>query len=363
MQGYTVANSTKIIFWTLVFLVGAGSCTHFDGDELLISSDNMIVIFTSNQSGNYEVSSYNLNTRDIQNLTHHPGKDTHPISSPDGDLIAFLSDRDNANGDIFIMNSDGSNVINLTNDAATYGWPVSWSPDGLYIAFASDRERNMYGSDIFIMNLHDLTLQNLTMHELQTNVSPSWSPDGSRIAFVTRSELGEDIDYVSVINLKSQERKQIPVGPGIWFPSFSPNTGHILITSASNGSLYIVDDMENVNEVKLDGIFWPPISWSPDGESFALAFQTKTNENMEVDIALVTLSDLTISVISHPGFHNHSPAWLPDGKSIITLSVKDRVGDLFIVDINIGESHQLTHGAVHISESSWELLFGQLSLK
>ncbi|MGC8878574.1 MAG: LysM peptidoglycan-binding domain-containing protein [Anaerolineae bacterium] len=67
--------------------------------------------------------------------------DTAPAPSPDGGKIAFMSlTREGAgNYEIYVMNSDGQNVVRLTNNSANDGLPT-WSPDGSTIAFVSDRD-------------------------------------------------------------------------------------------------------------------------------------------------------------------------------------------------------------------------------
>ena len=68
-----------------------------------------------------------------------PGDDSQPAWSPDGDTIAFVSDRD-GNEEVYTMDaSDGSSQTDLTNDAAVDRAP-DWSPDGARIAFQSDRD-------------------------------------------------------------------------------------------------------------------------------------------------------------------------------------------------------------------------------
>jgi TolB protein len=59
--------------------------------------------------------------------------DANPAWSPDGKRLAF-----NSNGDIFVIASDGSGLIQLTNDPSWEGLP-SWSPNGSQIAFNSER--------------------------------------------------------------------------------------------------------------------------------------------------------------------------------------------------------------------------------
>jgi Tol biopolymer transport system component len=65
------------------------------------------------------------------------GSDGQPAWSPDGSRIAYISQED-GNFEIYVINSDGSGKVRVTNDPASDGLPV-WSPDGQWLAFRSDR--------------------------------------------------------------------------------------------------------------------------------------------------------------------------------------------------------------------------------
>ena len=110
-----------------------------------------------------------------------------PAWSPDGTKIAFWSDREDQ-PDIYLMEADGTNPINLTRDPHNEDRP-SWSPDGAKIAFGALQvprgEQNM--SDIFVMDADGANRINLTQNPESVNQFPAWSPDGKRIAYEASS--------------------------------------------------------------------------------------------------------------------------------------------------------------------------------
>lgn len=141
--------------------------------------------FTRTVTGGTDIFFLGNQGEDGLNLTNlGAGKNEQPALSPDNTKIAFVSRRDAARGEIYVMNINGSNVIRLTNN--TY-WDIHpcWSPDGTKIAFVSDRDgqRNIYTmSSIDGSNITRVT------NNARNDDSPSWSPDGKEIVF--SSELG-----------------------------------------------------------------------------------------------------------------------------------------------------------------------------
>ena len=61
------------------------------------------------------------------NLTNHLAGDSSPNWSPDGNQIAFQSDRD-GNWEVYVMNADGTNPINLTNSNRASDGRPAWEP-------------------------------------------------------------------------------------------------------------------------------------------------------------------------------------------------------------------------------------------
>ncbi len=142
-----------------------------DGGNPDWSPDGKKIAFSSGPYNNVEVYVMNADGTNPINLTrYNKGWDGNPFWSPDGKKIAFSSYRD-GNWEIYVMNSDGSDQINLTNNQAGDGEPV-WSPDGTKIAFVSDRDGN---SEIYVMNADGSNPINLSDNGAE-DYSPVWSP-------------------------------------------------------------------------------------------------------------------------------------------------------------------------------------------
>lgn len=129
-------------------------------------------------------------TEQVQ-LTKDPSNELEPSWSPDGGKIAFISDRNGQNFDIYLMNADGSNVRQLTDDSANEFGPV-WSPDGTQIVFNSDRNGNV---QLFMMNIDGSNLVQLTK-DSSNSAYADWSPDGNRIVFESDRVTGNANIYI-----------------------------------------------------------------------------------------------------------------------------------------------------------------------
>ena len=110
-------------------------------------------------------------------------------------------------GDIFVMNDDGSRRRRLTSNTTALDNHPRWSPEGTQIAFTRDMDKtkSQTTAEVFIMNADGTDPQRLT-HNNVLDVDSSWSPDGKRIAFSsTRSGAWE----VFVIELATRAVTQL----------------------------------------------------------------------------------------------------------------------------------------------------------
>jgi len=178
-----------------------------DGDEELPARSPMVVsslrqaapriAFDSTRSGNVEIYIMNIDGSGVTNLTNHAAEDSDPAWSPDGTRIAFESFRD-GNYAIYVMNADGSSLRRLTSDAESSHRAPAWSPDGTRIAFHSYRAggHDIAGThDIYVMNADGSRVINLTNSPWADDDSPNWSADGTRIAFES-NRLGNADIYI-----------------------------------------------------------------------------------------------------------------------------------------------------------------------
>jgi hypothetical protein len=212
------------------------------------SPDGSLIAFTSNRDGNNEIYIMNANGSGQYNLTTNPGNDLYPSWSPDGQWIAFTSDRD-GNQDIFIVRTDHSGLLNLSKNAAADFQPT-WLDDsaifssgGERIAFTSNRDGNQ---EIYIMNLDGTEQINISNNPAE-DFSPNATRSGDRIVFVSTREGNQDV-YIMYADGSSQGNlTNHPAQDTL--PAWSPDAGWITFTSDRDGNLEIYVMMNNGAEV------------------------------------------------------------------------------------------------------------------
>ena len=129
-----------------------------------------------------------LITGTITRLTFNPALDQMPVWSPDGVEIAFMSQRD-GNEEIYMMYSDGfGQPARVTNHPARDNRPA-WA-DEFTLLFSSDRSG--VASQLFRVGTDGTGLQLIQNNPIQAQ-EPDWSPDGSRLTFISNQDGDPDI--------------------------------------------------------------------------------------------------------------------------------------------------------------------------
>ena len=133
-------------------------------------------------------------------------------AAPDGTLVFASSGQPDINPagdyDIFTMNADGTNLVNLTETEADdfslgpYDTQPRWSPDGTRIVYSSDRDGQAADdAEIWVMDRDGSNKTQLT-DDNQADWGPSFSPDGTKIAWTADDVVNFDFD-IWLIDRKS----------------------------------------------------------------------------------------------------------------------------------------------------------------
>ena len=297
----------------------------------LAQLNNTRIAFAADRNLDWEVEIYLMNPdgKQIQQLTEQPKIDKEPAWSPDGQKITFISFRDLAQipkrgilrGEIYVMNADGTNPINLTQSVDRPDGRSSWSPDGKQIAFTSAEllnEDTLANSNIWVMNADGGNPRNITNHDV-LDQTPDWSPDGIRIAFSSNREGNWEIyvmntDGTNPINLTNHLAKD-------GRPDWSPDGNRIAFSSDRDNNLEIyLMNADGTNPINLTQHLAEDnrSSWSPDGTR--IAFESNRDENWEIYVMEADGAN-PINITQHPG-RDYSPSWGPAPTLSVTSSEK-----------------------------------------
>ncbi len=269
--------------------------------------------------------SYNLSDLNIYRLslsrhitmavTHNPANDFLPDWSPDGQRIAFVSDRD-GNYSIYITDAQGLHVRRLskTEDNVNQYNPV-WSPDGKFITYIN--EEKGYGQ-IMLYDMATDTVEQLT-DSYRTHVTPTWSPDGKTITFV--SDLDERWNTkIYSLNVETRIISPILVGSAT-NPIWSPDGHYLLyISGYERPNLFIWDNSLGKSDLLYSGDFIDSDTpaWSADGRSIVFsAFTTFGNSGIfQIPVAACLAQSpecIPHELTSVPAFYRN-PHWKPTQK-------------------------------------------------
>ena len=202
------------------------------------------------------------------------------------------------------------------------------SPDGKWLAFASNRLQN---AELYLMDLKTRALRQLTHTDELDEYMPAFSPDGKELAFVTERTRG-----------------------GMMLPPVQASG-----SDPSSAAIYLmgIDGRNQRPLIDIDGAQRAPV-FSPDGKRIAFESKAPTegnesvpgdvdnNDTLEIYIIQTDGSDKT--QLTHNNVDDGHPTWAPDGKRIAFTSMVEDVYQIFGVSAAGGTAKQLTFsGASH----------------
>ncbi len=284
-RGRQRVSGPELVILTGLVAVAAAGVVLVRGDEDLEGEDGGRV--ESESSPSLAATSGGLTT---SRLTATGGVDALPAWSPDGQAIAFTSDR-SGNPDIWVLELGGGELVRITEDPAEDTQPA-WSPDGRQLAFSSSRghgdrlDRSVaqfgysLGGGLWVVP----SLGGEPAPVLDGGFNPSWSPDGRRLAFDA--------------SLDGARR--------IW-------------TAAPDGTQRM-----RVSTDRSEGAAHLRPQWSPDGRWIVFEHQEGSLTTTS-DLQVVPSSGGTPVTLVRDGHRNLSPAWANDSTIVFT---SDRSGTL-----------------------------------
>ncbi len=169
--------------------------------EATVSPDGKKIVFTSTRDGDLDIYTMNVDGSGVRRLTSTPGYDGGPFFSPDGKHIVYRAHhpqtpealkeyqellKENlirpSQLDIYVMNADGSNPRQITNNGAANFAPF-FHPGGKKIIFTSNladpKRRNF---DLFLIDLDGTNQERVTFCD-DFDGFPMFSPDGKKLVF------------------------------------------------------------------------------------------------------------------------------------------------------------------------------------
>jgi TolB protein len=235
------------------------------------------------------------------------GTFSQPSWAPDGISLAYVY-RGNNFADIFVTDDQGQSQRRLTTSQSTvldnndWNFRPTWSPDGKLLAFVSDRTSTF--PTLWVMNAADGTgLHVLATPGLQEEAvdALSWSPDGTQLAVTLFNEPGPT--QIALVPLSATGRQTgrllTSLPGGAIDPAFSPDGGWVAFAGRDG---YVIDiyaihpDGTSLTRLTNDGQLLRSPVWSPDGRHVAyLSNKTGFFEVWVVDLQFDASGTLSAS--------------------------------------------------------------------
>ena len=296
--------------------------------------------------------------------TQAPTETSAPTAAPTplggSSLIVFASTR---SGDgfyqIFILDLADGSTRQITFDAGNKGHP-QWSPDGqriVYDAESADAKKR----DIFIINTDGTGLLNLSDHAAD-DFSPAWNPRGDRIAFVSDRTGGAlQIYFVrpdgsGLINISRQHKNQ----PEEWDPAWSSDGRYLYLVRKPNGPVRIwrwdptTPEVEPLMATMFEGDYTELVpALSPRGD--LMAYVRWDDNGRQICISSTDLGQRKVCEPLTSLSRNVDPSWSPDGRMIIFGSTRDGGNEeLYVMTVTGADQRNITASPSLDRQADWQ---------
>jgi Tol biopolymer transport system component len=218
------------------------------------------------------VASGPLKTR-FSPLTSEAGLETFPSLAPGGEFFVYAKESD-GDLDVFWQRTGGGNPRNLTADSPWPDTQPALSPDGERIAFRSERE----GGGLFVMGATGESARRLT----SAGFNPAWSPDGQALVYATEGVAGPGsratTSQLWQVDVATTRTRRLDTRGDAVQPSWSPHGHRIAYWSVRAGTarreIWTLPAGGGEPRLAVQGgsteLLWCPV-WSPDGRDLYFA--------------------------------------------------------------------------------------------
>ena len=189
-------------------------------NDAVWSPDGSKIAFMSYRSGNADIWVMNSDGTNLINLTNHPAADFGCHFSPDGQYIIFTSQRDDLNSEVYRMTSSGANVERLTFNSIRDG-RARYSPNGQY--FATQSRIPGEEIDIYIYTSDGQSYVNIGAPFIINDYQPSWTVDGKRVVWASGEEANGSLNIVSANKDGSDFKVEFTTSENDYYPRYSPD--------------------------------------------------------------------------------------------------------------------------------------------
>ena len=279
-----------------------------------------------------------LTEESVTALTSGDDQESIPLAwHPDGQKILFVTqylfDQEILGSDIFVMDNNGENIINLTQ-SPEMEMAATWAPDGEQIVF--DRLVGEEEIAIFIMEADGQNPQRITFQPGR-NFAPSWSPDGNKIAFLSSRNR---VPRIYTMDTNGQNVQQIAHNQRVFDgpPAWSSDGRWLAFMSGDNQGgwgLYVTDPQgHNENLIVqsthslLSVLNWDRPAWSPDSQHLIYVVEDQNSAGlMKIRID----GDMPTQLKTGELVNWLSPVWSPGGNHLL-FSAREAREPMFLVE-------------------------------